>query len=120
MKEEIRTVADFLLGFVTSSQAYFSLDELYLPYFPSLVMKAGVKHSIWPAQAMPTDVSVDSSICELTNEIYSEIKTVLLKGVSRKKRTKETPAIFSSSEYHTVSHSALHCHHLVGDTLDPF
>jgi hypothetical protein len=60
VREEIETVEHILQDLVVSTQYRSSPLGLYLPWFPSLEMKEGLTHPIWPARPMPTIQGVDS------------------------------------------------------------
>lgn len=85
VKEETQTVAHVLRNLVASDQVFFSPDDLYLPYFPSLEMNVGVNHSVWPARSIPMVVGVDTwkrgkaSTCApgIQCQVFRAIKTNL-------------------------------------------
>ncbi|OKO97692.1 hypothetical protein PENSUB_9983 [Penicillium subrubescens] len=60
VREEVETVDQILQDLVTSTKVHPPPLDLHLPFFPSLEMKEGVTHPLWPALPMPTIHGVDS------------------------------------------------------------
>jgi hypothetical protein len=60
VREEVETVDQILQDLVTSTKIHPPPLDLHLPFFPSLEMKEGVTHPLWPARQMPTIHGVDS------------------------------------------------------------